>query len=77
MSVNRYHTALVLLHWLLAVLLVLALVMGSQVLAELPNTAPEKLGVQQTRPIATLARGAIRGRRCGAVSGTSLHGPMT
>ena len=44
MSVNRYHTALVLLHWLLALLLVLALVMGSQVLAELPNTAPEKLG---------------------------------
>lgn len=43
MTVKRYHPVLVALHWLLALLLVVALGMGSQVLAELPNTAPEKL----------------------------------
>jgi cytochrome b561 len=44
MAVTRYHPTLVVLHWLSAVLLLLALGMGSQVLAELPNTAPDKLG---------------------------------
>jgi len=43
MLVKRYHPGLVSLHWLLALLLVVALGMGSQVLAELPNTDPEKL----------------------------------
>lgn len=43
MTVRRYHPALVLLHWILAALLLLALGMGSQVLTELPNTAPEKV----------------------------------
>lgn len=43
MAIQRYHPALVLLHWLSAVLLLLlALGMGSQVLAELPNTSPDK-----------------------------------
>lgn len=47
MPVTRYHPALVLLHWVSALLLLLALGMGSQVLAELPNHAPEKLGALQ------------------------------
>lgn len=41
------------------------------------RTAPEKLMGQQTRRGATLSGGAIRGQRCGAVAGTSLHAPMT
>ncbi|NSL54553.1 cytochrome b [Uliginosibacterium aquaticum] len=39
----RYHKALVGLHWLLAVLMVLALGMGSTALANTPNDAPAKL----------------------------------
>lgn len=41
------------------------------------RTAPEKLTGQETRRSTTHARGAIRGLRCGAVAGTSLHAPMT
>ncbi|MEE9376055.1 MAG: cytochrome b/b6 domain-containing protein [Rhizobiaceae bacterium] len=40
---TRYHPLLVALHWLLAIMIVLALVMGHFVLAELPNSDPEKL----------------------------------
>jgi len=40
---KRYHPALVALHWLLAALLILALLMGNFVLAELPNSDPEKV----------------------------------
>ncbi|MEE9313135.1 MAG: cytochrome b/b6 domain-containing protein [Rhizobiaceae bacterium] len=39
----RYHPLLVALHWLLAIMIILALVMGHFVLAETPNTDPEKL----------------------------------
>jgi cytochrome b561 len=41
-QVSRYHSALVILHWASAVLLLLALGIGSQVLADLPNSSPEK-----------------------------------
>ncbi|MGB0847522.1 MAG: cytochrome b [Thiolinea sp.] len=40
---KRYHPFLVMLHWLLAVLLIAALFMGSNVLSEIPNSDPEKL----------------------------------
>ncbi len=40
---TRYHPALVVLHWLLAILIIGALIMGSQVLAETPNDDPSKL----------------------------------
>jgi cytochrome b561 len=40
---SRYHPALVALHWLLAVLLLFMLGMGTFSLANMPNTAPEKL----------------------------------
>jgi cytochrome b561 len=46
-AVGRYHTALVALHWLLAVLLLFALGMGSFVLSTTPNNAPEKIGALQ------------------------------
>ena len=52
MAVKRYHPALVTLHWLLALLLLVALGMGSQVLAELPNTDPEKLNALKGHMIA-------------------------
>lgn len=41
----RYHPALVVLHWLLAVLLIGALVFGAVVLKQVPNSDPEKLNL--------------------------------
>ena len=40
---KRYHPALVSLHWLLTVLIVVALFMGSNILSQIPNDNPEKL----------------------------------
>ncbi|MFG6449595.1 cytochrome b [Roseateles sp. BYS180W] len=40
---NRYHGALVLLHWLLALLICVALLMGTFALKTTPNSAPEKI----------------------------------
>jgi cytochrome b561 len=40
---KRYHPALVSLHWLLAILIVVALLMGSNILSQIPNDNPEKL----------------------------------
>ena len=43
MDTKRYYPALVVLHWVSAIFLLLALGMGSQVLSALPNTDPGKL----------------------------------
>ncbi len=40
---KRYHPALVSLHWLLAILIIVALFMGSNILTQIPNDNPEKL----------------------------------
>lgn len=40
---KRYHPLLVALHWLLAVMIIVALVMGGNVLAALPNDDPDKM----------------------------------
>lgn len=40
---KRYHPILVSLHWLLTVLIVVALLMGSNILSQIPNDNPEKL----------------------------------
>lgn len=40
---KRYHSALVVLHWLLAVLLLLALAAGTFVLNHTPNSSPNKI----------------------------------
>jgi cytochrome b561 len=40
---SRYHPLLVVLHWLLAVMIILGLIMGNFVLAETPNSDPGKL----------------------------------
>jgi cytochrome b561 len=46
---------LVTLHWLLAALLLLALVMGSQWLAAMPNSSPEKIGALRGHMLVGLA----------------------
>ena len=43
MQPSRYHIALRILHWLTAVMLLVALVMGTLVLDKTPNTSPEKM----------------------------------
>jgi cytochrome b561 len=44
-QVSRYHPLLVALHWLLAVLIIAALIAGFFALAAMPNSDPEKIGV--------------------------------
>jgi cytochrome b561 len=44
-SVTRYHPLLVALHWLLAVLIIAALAVGYFVLAPMPSTDADKIGV--------------------------------
>jgi cytochrome b561 len=46
-SVRRYHPALVVLHWLIALLVLLGLVMGTLGLSTLPNSSPDKIGALQ------------------------------
>ncbi len=41
--VSRYHPALVVLHWALALLIIAALALGALVLVKIPNTDPMKL----------------------------------
>jgi len=43
MKPSRYHLVLRILHWLTAVMLLVALVMGTLVLDKTPNTSPEKI----------------------------------
>jgi cytochrome b561 len=43
MTVDRYHPALVVLHWILGLLIVLGLFMGTFSLERLPNSDPSKL----------------------------------
>lgn len=40
---KRYHPLLVALHWILAIMLIMGLIMGGAVLSKTPNSAPEKL----------------------------------
>lgn len=42
-SLSRHHPALVALHWLLAVLIVAALLLGTFVMKSIPNSSPDKL----------------------------------
>jgi cytochrome b561 len=49
---TRYHPALVALHWLLALLLIVALGMGTFALATVPNSSPDKISALQGHMIA-------------------------
>ncbi len=42
-QVSRYHPLLVVLHWLLAILVPVALVLGAWVMAKIPNDSPAKI----------------------------------
>ena len=66
---TRYHPALVALHWLLALLLIVALVMGTFALAPLPNSSPDKISALQGHMVAgglilllTLTRLVVRSK---------------
>ena len=63
----RYHRALVVLHWLLAVMLLVALAMGTFALKTVPNSSPDKIAALQGHMVAgglilllTLARLVVR-----------------
>ena len=40
--VSRYHPALVVLHWVMALLIIAALALGALVMVKIPNTDPMK-----------------------------------
>ena len=42
---SRYHPLLVTLHWLLAILILAALIVGFFLLAAMPDTDPQKIGI--------------------------------
>ena len=44
-QVSRYHPLLVTLHWVLAILIIAALIIGSFWLAAMPNSDPQKIVV--------------------------------
>ena len=56
---TRHDPALVVLHWLLAVLLLLALAMGTLVLKEMPNASPDKMGAPRGHMVVGIAIGAL------------------
>jgi cytochrome b561 len=56
---ERYHPALVALHWLSALLLTLALGMGTFVLAETPNDAMDKIDALRGHMIMGIAIGSL------------------
>jgi cytochrome b561 len=58
-STRRYHPALVTLHWLLALLLAVALTMGTFVLTEIPNDSIDKIGALRGHMIMGIAIGAL------------------
>ena len=52
MQPKRYHRALVALHWLLALMLIVALALGTFVVKAVPNSSPDKIGALQGHMIA-------------------------
>ena len=56
---TRHHPALVVLHWLLAALLLLALAMGTFVLKEMPNASPDKIDALRGHMVVGIAIGAL------------------
>ncbi len=67
MNPARYHPLLVVLHWLLAVLIILALAGGMLQLQHIPNSSPDKIGALRGHMIMgvvilalTLVRMAVR-----------------
>jgi len=46
-AVRRYHPAMLVLHWLVALLVLLGLAMGAFVLSALPNSSPDKTEIHE------------------------------
>ena len=59
MTVHRYHTALVTLHWLLAAGLIFALGVGTFALDPLPNSSPDKVGALKGHMIVGISIGVL------------------
>jgi cytochrome b561 len=59
MTTHRYHTSLVVLHWLLGFMILLGLIMGTFSLERLPNSQPEKLDSLRGHVINGLAIGVL------------------
>lgn len=59
MTVKRHHPALVVLHWLLGLMILLGLILGTFSLEALPNSAPEKLDGLRGHTINGLAVGVL------------------
>lgn len=74
---TRYHPALVALHWLLALMLVVALGMGTFFLKELPNASPDKVGALRGHMIVGLAIGSLMLVRLVTRMRTTLPAPAT
>ncbi|WP_461478629.1 cytochrome b [Pararhodobacter aggregans] len=55
----RYHPALVTLHWLIALLVMLALFAGSLVISDMPNTEPSKIDALRIHAIMGVSIGAL------------------
>lgn len=55
----RYHPLLVTLHWLVALLVVLALIAGTQVFSRMPNTDPNKVLALRIHVIMGVTIGAL------------------
>ena len=58
-GVRRYHSALVVLHWLMAVLVSVALIFGSTVLDHTPNTDPGKMDLVRGHMIVGVIIGVL------------------
>ena len=56
---KKYHPLLVALHWILVPMLMLALVMGGNVLVEIPNDSAEKIGALKGHMIMGLIIGSL------------------
>jgi cytochrome b561 len=57
--VQRYHPALMALHWLMALMIIALLLGGSLVTAPTPNTDPEKIGHIKGHMIVALSVGVL------------------
>ncbi|MCS5558416.1 MAG: cytochrome b/b6 domain-containing protein [Oceanospirillaceae bacterium] len=56
---NHYNRIAVALHWLMAIMIVLSLVVGSQVLEPMSNANPDKLSLLQGHAIIGLITGLL------------------
>lgn len=57
--VRRYHTVLIVLHWLLAVGVIFMLLMGTFSLDKLPNSSSDKIGALQGHMIVGITIGTL------------------